>query len=74
MGVTDMTAPPNLFRRSFFPTFLQFHGEELQFLHPLLQLVLGRRGHRIHLLIPPVVILIGVSVEHLEEKHKQLGH
>ena len=47
------------------PTFLQLHGEELQLLHPLLQLVLGRRGHGVHLLVAPVVVLVGVGVEHL---------
>ena len=52
----------------FLPTFLQLHREELQFLHPLLQLVLCGGGHRIHLLVTPVVVLIGVCVEHLERE------
>lgn len=52
----------------FFPTFLQLHREELQFLHPLLQLVLCGGGHRIHLLVTAVVVLVGVGVEHLERK------
>lgn len=56
----------------FFPTFLQFHGEELQFLHPLLQLVLCRGGHGIHLLVTSVVVLIGVGVEHLEREREEL--
>lgn len=56
----------------FFPTFLQLHGEELQFLHPLLQLVLSRGGHRIHLLVTPVVVFVGVGVEHLEGRRKEL--
>lgn len=49
-----------------FPTFLQLHRKELQLLHPLLQLVLRRRGNGIHLFVPPVIILVGVGVEHLE--------
>lgn len=57
-------APP--LSLSALPTFLQLHGEELQFLHPLLQLVLGRGRHGIHLLVTPVVVLVGVGVEHLE--------
>lgn len=57
--------------RTFVPTFLQFHWEELQFLHPLLQFVLSRRGHRIHFLITPVVVLVGVGVENLNNNETQ---
>lgn len=47
------------------PTFLQLHGEEVEALHPLLQLVLGRRSHGVDVLIAAVVVLVGVSAEDL---------
>lgn len=50
------------------PTFLQLHGEEVEPLHALLQLVLGRGRHGIHVLIAAVVILVGVSAEHLGDE------
>ena len=46
-------------------TLLDLHGEDVHLLHPLLQLVLGRGGHRVHVIVTPVVILVGVSVEDL---------
>lgn len=42
-------------------TFLQLHGEQVQLLHPLLQLVLGRRRHGVHVVVAPVIVLIRVS-------------
>lgn len=46
-------------------TLLQLHREQLQPLHPLLQLVLRGGGHGIHVLVAPVVVLVGVGAEHL---------
>lgn len=68
-GYTSLLEYSHIF---FFPTFLQLHREELQFLHPLLQLILCRGRHRIHLLVTSVVVLIGVGVEHLEGRRKAL--
>lgn len=46
-------------------TFLQIHGEQLQLLHALLQLVLRRRRHGVHVVIASVVVFVGVGGEDL---------
>lgn len=54
-------------------TFLQLHGEQVQPLHPLLQLVLSRRRHGVHVFITPVVVLVGVRGEHLQEETEYIN-
>lgn len=51
-------------------TFLQLHGEQVQPLHPLLQLVLGRGRHGVHILVAPVVVLVRVGGEDLQEEEQ----
>lgn len=46
-------------------TLFQLHREQLQPFHPLLQLVLSRGRHGIHILVATIVVLIGVGAEHL---------
>jgi len=53
-------------------TFLDLHGKHIHLLHPFLQLVLCRRRHRIHIIVPPVVLLIRECVVQLKPQ-KQLS-
>lgn len=55
------------------PTFLQLHGEQVQPLHPLLQLVLGRRRHGVHVFVAPVIVLVRVRGEHLQAEAATLN-
>lgn len=50
-------------------TFLYLHRKHIHLLHPFLQLILRRRGHRIHVVIPPVVVFIRERAVHLR-RHK----
>lgn len=62
-------------KKSFimFGTFLQLHREQVQPLHPFLQLVLSRRCHGVHVFIAPVVVFIGVRGKHLQEETEMLN-
>lgn len=51
-----------------FSTFLELHGEQVQPLHPLLQLILCRGCHGVHIFITPVIVLVGVGGKHLQEE------
>lgn len=46
-------------------TFLQLHGEQVQLLHSLLQLVLGRGRHGVHVVVAAVIVLVRVSSKDL---------
>lgn len=49
-------------------TFLQLHGEQVQLLHSLLQLVLGRRRHGVHVVVAAVIVLVRVSRKDLNTR------
>lgn len=49
-----------------FSTFLQLYGEQVQPLHPLLQFVLCRRCHGVHIFITSVIVFIRIGGKHLQ--------
>lgn len=53
-------------------TFFDFHRENIHFLHPLLQFILCRCCHRVHLIITSVIVFIGKCGEYLNKKQKNL--
>lgn len=46
-------------------TFLDLDGEDIHLLHPLLQLIFCRRCNWIHVVVAPIVFLIGEGAEDL---------
>lgn len=63
MGVTELRC-----------TFLQLDGEQIEPLHPLLQFVLCRRSHGVHVLVPTVIVLVGVGGKHLTDEENKVAY
>lgn len=51
-------------------TLVYFHWKHVHLFHSLLQLVLSRGGHRVDVLIVPVILCIGISAVHLKDSIK----
>lgn len=55
-------------------TFLQRNGEQIEPLHPLLQFVLCRRSHGVHVLVPTIIVLVGVGGKHLTDEENKVAY
>lgn len=58
----------------FIFTFLDLHRKHIHLFNPLLQLVLGRRCNRVHVVVASIILLVWEGAEHLRWPNTKLQY